>query len=71
MRLWAGIGLLGLKHPQGLATLVEILGTEHQETKRRHAVDALGKYGERDVVPFLIQSLGDPDVEEAGEADLA
>ncbi|MBO0726825.1 MAG: hypothetical protein J2P52_14570 [Blastocatellia bacterium] len=29
MKLWAGIGLLGLKHPQRLATVVEYLRAEH------------------------------------------
>ena len=29
MRLWAGYGLLGLKHPTGLRTLVEFLRSAH------------------------------------------
>ncbi len=63
MRLWAGFGLLGLKHPQGLATVAEFLRAEYHEVKRRHAVDALGKHGDKDAVPFLIESLHDTDVE--------
>ncbi len=63
MLLWVGVGLLGLKHPQGLATVVEYLRTERSETKRGYAVDALGKHGDKDAVPFLIEALHDTDVE--------
>lgn len=63
MNLWAGIGLLELKHPQGLATVVGYLRPERPEGQRRFAVDALGQYADRDAVPFLIESAHDTDVE--------
>jgi HEAT repeat protein len=63
MRFWAGFGLLGLKHPKGLATVVEYLRAEQPEKMRGYAVDALGKYGDKNAVPFLIESLHDTAVE--------
>jgi len=63
MRFWAGFGLLGLNHPQGLATVVEYLRAEQPEKMRGYAVDALGKYGDSNAVPFLIESLHDTAVE--------
>jgi hypothetical protein len=44
---------LGLTHPEGLPTIAEFLGPEgtfpgpeHGLILRRHAVDALGKFGD-------------------------
>jgi HEAT repeat protein len=62
-RLWAGYALLGLRHPTGLLTVVEFLRPEYGELLRRHAVDALGQFGEKDAVPFLINALQDTDAE--------
>jgi HEAT repeat protein len=61
--LWAGYGLLGLRHPEGLQAVVEFLKPGHSEVQRRHAVDTLGKFGDKGAVPFLIESLRDEDVE--------
>ena len=61
--LWAGYGLLGLRHPEGLHAVVEFLKPGHGEILRRHAVDALGKFGDERAVPFLIESLRDEDLE--------
>lgn len=63
MMFWAGYGLLGLRHPEGLPAVVEFLRPEHHEIRRRYAVDALGKFGDKGAVPFLIESLRDEDVE--------
>jgi HEAT repeat protein len=63
MMLWAGYALMGLRHPEGLQTLVEFLNPEHNKVQRRHAVDALGKFGDRGAVPFLVEALNDEDVE--------
>jgi HEAT repeat protein len=61
--LWAGYALLGLRHPTGLLTVVEFLRPEYGEVLRRHAVDALGQFGEKDAVPSLINALQDTDAE--------
>jgi HEAT repeat protein len=62
-RLWAGYALLGLRYPRGLLTVVEFLRPEYGEGLRRHAVDALVQFGEKDAVPFLINALQDTDAE--------
>jgi HEAT repeat protein len=46
-----------------LPTVVEFLRPEHGEVLRRRAVDALGKFGDKDAVSFLIKSLQDTDAE--------
>ena len=61
--LWAGYALLGLRHPKGLPTVVEFLRPVYGEALRRYAVDTLGKFGEEDAVPFLINALQDTDAE--------
>jgi HEAT repeat protein len=63
MRLWTGYALLGLRHPEGLPAVVEFLKPRRSEGLRRHAVDALGKFGGKDSVPYLIESLKDTDAE--------
>ena len=58
--LFAAYGLAMLSDNKGLKVVIETLNN-HQErwTIRRHAIDALGKLGANEAVPYLIAALKD------------
>ncbi|MBN2180404.1 MAG: HEAT repeat domain-containing protein, partial [Sedimentisphaerales bacterium] len=59
-RLFAGYGLAMLNDKEGLKVVIDTLN-EHQEdwTIRRHAIEALGKLGDKEATPYLIAALKD------------
>ena len=62
-RLWAGYGLAGLGEPEGFDMLEEVVNSDSQQwTHRRHAVRALGEFGNRKAVPTLVRALKDEHV---------
>ena len=58
-RLWAGYGLAALDEPQGLEILTEMALSAPNWSDRRHAVEALGKLGNRQVLSTLAKALKD------------
>jgi HEAT repeat protein len=63
MRFYAGYGLMWLRHPTGLLAVAQCLTPDRDYIQRRYAADALGEFGDKDAVPFLIKALKDKDVE--------
>jgi hypothetical protein len=60
-RLWAGFGLAGLGDQEGFEIVSDTAVYDERWTERRHAVEALGKLGDRRVVPALKKALKDED----------
>jgi HEAT repeat protein len=63
MKFYAAYGLMWLKHPRGLPAVAQCLRPERHEIQRRWAADALGEFGDKRAVPFLIKALQDKDIE--------
>jgi len=62
-RLWAGYGLAALGEAEGFDILEEVINSDSQPwTHRRHAVRALGEFGDRKAVPTLVKALKDEHV---------
>lgn len=62
-RLWAGYGLAALGEPEGFGMLEEVINSDSQSwTYRRHAVRALGEFGDRKAVPAVVRALKDEHV---------
>jgi HEAT repeat protein len=55
--LWAGYGLAALGEQQGFDILTETALNDERWTQRRHAVEALGKFGNSKVLPTLLKAL--------------
>lgn len=59
-RLFAGYGLAMLGDNEGLKVVIETLNNQQVHwTNRRHAIEALGKLGDKEAVPHLITALKD------------
>src|SRR5262245_7923097 len=58
-RLWAGYGLAALGEQEGFDIVSDIAVFDERWTERRHAVEALGQFGDRRVVPALQKALKD------------
>jgi len=63
-RMWAAFGLAELGDPAGISALADILLEAPSWIRRRHAADALGRFGDSRAVPVLLRAIGDesPDV---------
>jgi HEAT repeat protein len=58
-RLWAGFGLAALGEQEGFDIVSDTAVFDDRWTERRHAVEALGQFGDRRVVPALKKALKD------------
>src|SRR5262245_16066947 len=58
-RLWAGYGLAALGEQEGFDIVSDTAVFDERWTERRHAVEALGQFGDRRVVPALKKALKD------------
>jgi len=58
-RLWAGHGLAALGEQEGFDIVSDTAVFDARWTERRHAVEALGQFGDRRVVPALKKALKD------------
>jgi HEAT repeat protein len=59
-RLFAGYGLAMLNEEEGLKVVIDTLDNQKlQWTVRRHAIEALGKLGDKEAIPYLITALKD------------
>jgi HEAT repeat protein len=58
-RLWAGYGLAALGEQEGFDLVSDTAVLDERWTERRHAVEALGQFGDGRVVPALKKALKD------------
>jgi HEAT repeat protein len=61
-RLWAGYGLAALGEQEGFDIVSDTAVFDARWTERRHAVEALGQFGDRRVVPALKKALKDEEL---------
>jgi len=62
VRLWAGYGLAALGEAEGFDILTDVALNDARWTERRHAVEALGKIGDRQAVATVVKALKDEHV---------
>lgn len=58
-KLWAGYGLAALGEQEGFDLLTEAALSDSRWTERRHAVEALGKFGDLRALPTVVKALRD------------
>ena len=67
MRYWAGYALMGLGHPEGIRTLLEVFKNDH-DILRGYASEAFVEFPDKAAVPLLIRAAADKAAENASPA---